>query len=638
MAAASPPTAASQQAATMLCCNCGAAIAPNPSSMCAHCLSSKVDITEGISTQLTVHRCRGCERWLKPGWIDAELESAELMALCIKKVRGLQKVKLIDAQWIWTEPHSMRLKVKLTIQKEVIGHTILQQSFVAEFIVRNRQCEECAKQYTDGTWKSVVQVRQRVDHKRTFYYLEQLLLKHNAHSRALSIQSFRDGMDFYFTERNEAVRFVDFMQSVVPVRVKNTKKLISSDNHSNLFNYKFTHLMNIVPFCKDDVVVLPRQLARQLGDISPLVLVERVTSLVHLVDPLTCDRASFDITCFTKISDSDKAGGWSAAVFSSPRLIEYIILGVEAALPPQRAGAASQVFRSKTRLAAVEVARASDLGVNDIRFRTMTHLGHLLNAGDTVLGYDVASGTGNMEDDERERIEKRQALPDVVLVRKLYGAESKKRGWRLRKLQVDVVEEDAVARRDVHQTEQRDYETFMQQLEGDREMRKQVNLYRDERAAAGLAVDMDEQEAMAAPGDSDLGSGGLGGGAADDAAAAASGAAGPDDEEELRPEELLAGLTLDDDDAVPDEEDVRYLRGDHLKFEVPVCEPQTLPNRASSCNVSSFPLLAPCALYFLGYTQEEVTAAAAAASAAQTAAAAEFLKAPPQTGTNYNFL
>ena len=576
---ASGDDATAAQAATVLCCNCGTAIAPNSSSMCAQCLSSKVDITEGISTQLTVHRCRGCERWLKPGWIDADMESAELMALCIKKVKGLQRVKLIDAQWIWTEPHSMRLKVKLTIQKEVVGHTILQQSFVAEFVVRNRQCDECAKQYTDGTWKSVVQVRQRADHKRTFYYLEQLLLKHNAHARALSIQSFRDGMDFYFTERNEAVRFVDFLQSVVPVRVKNTKKLISSDNHSNLFNYKFSHLMNIVPFCKDDVVVLPRQLARQLGDITPLVLVERVTSLVHLVDPLTCDRASFDITCFTKISDSDKSGGWSAPVFSAPRLVEYIILGVEAALPPQRAGAASQVFRSKTRLAAVEGARATDLGVNDIRFRTMTHLGHLLNAGDTVLGYDVASGVGNMDDDERARIEKRQALPDVVLVRKLYGAESKKRGWRLRKLQVDVVEEDAVGRRDVHAAEERDYETFLQQLEGDREMRKQINLYSDEPArAAGLDVDMSEGGGSGRPGQrakgasglaasaDPMGSGGGGGGGVEEEA---------EDEEALRVEELLMGLSLDDDEAAPDEEDARFLRGDHLKFEVSVSSPRS---------------------------------------------------------------
>lgn len=32
------------------------------------------------------------------------------------------------------------------------------------------------------------QVRQRVDHKRTFLHLEQLILKHNAHAQALQIQ------------------------------------------------------------------------------------------------------------------------------------------------------------------------------------------------------------------------------------------------------------------------------------------------------------------------------------------------------------------------------------------------------------------------------------------------------------------
>ena len=29
--------------------------------------------------------------------------------------------------WIWTEPHSMRLKIKITIQKEVMNGAILQQ-------------------------------------------------------------------------------------------------------------------------------------------------------------------------------------------------------------------------------------------------------------------------------------------------------------------------------------------------------------------------------------------------------------------------------------------------------------------------------------------------------------------------------
>ena len=72
--------------AKMLCVHCGSTIEPNATSMCLQCLSSRIDITEGISTQLTVHRCRGCERWLKPNWITADLESPELLGLCIKKV------------------------------------------------------------------------------------------------------------------------------------------------------------------------------------------------------------------------------------------------------------------------------------------------------------------------------------------------------------------------------------------------------------------------------------------------------------------------------------------------------------------------------------------------------------------------
>lgn len=69
-----------------------------------------------------MHWCKGCERYLQPPniWVPCALESKELLALCLKKLRGLSKVRLVDAGFIWTEPHSKRLKVKLTIQKEVI--------------------------------------------------------------------------------------------------------------------------------------------------------------------------------------------------------------------------------------------------------------------------------------------------------------------------------------------------------------------------------------------------------------------------------------------------------------------------------------------------------------------------------------
>ena len=39
--------------------------------------------------------------------------------MCLKRLKGLTKVHLVDAGFLWTEPHSNRLKVKLRIQKEV---------------------------------------------------------------------------------------------------------------------------------------------------------------------------------------------------------------------------------------------------------------------------------------------------------------------------------------------------------------------------------------------------------------------------------------------------------------------------------------------------------------------------------------
>ena len=125
------------------------------------------------------------------------LESRELMALCLSNVSGLKATKgsglrtrLIDAAWIWTEPHSMRLKVRLTIQKEVQQGTILQQAFTVAFVVRNQQCLDCQAEYRQGSWKSLVQVRQRVSHKRTFLYLEQLILKHGGKNDHVILQLF----------------------------------------------------------------------------------------------------------------------------------------------------------------------------------------------------------------------------------------------------------------------------------------------------------------------------------------------------------------------------------------------------------------------------------------------------------------
>lgn len=228
---------------------------------------------------------------MRPPWVACDRESKELLAICLKKINGLNKVHLVDANFLWTEPHSRRLKVKLVIQKDVMNGAKLQQTFAVEVQLQNQQCDACQRSYTDHKWRAQVQVRQKVDHKKTFYLLEQLILKHNAHQKCIDVEQVREGVNFAFSERSHALKFIDFLNNVVPTRTKAAKQLISEDIQNADKNYKFTFSVEMVPLCKDDLVVLPKNTAGSMGNIDPLVLVYRVAAGVYAVDPRTLQMA-----------------------------------------------------------------------------------------------------------------------------------------------------------------------------------------------------------------------------------------------------------------------------------------------------------------------------------------------------------
>jgi len=236
--------------------------------MCANCIRTRTDITEGIPKSVPLQNCRNCGRYLNPpkAWTTCQPESKELMQICLKRIKGLNKVKLIDASFIWTEPHSKRLKLKLTIQKEVYSGVILQQVFVVEMVIHNFQCNNCHMVAAQNTWRAAVQVRQKVDHKRTFYLLEQLILKYKAHQQTVSVKEVPDGVDFYFLCRHHAMKFQEFVVGVVPCRKKvASEQLISEDFNNNKINAKWTFSAEIVPVCKDDVICIhPRQYSQQV--------------------------------------------------------------------------------------------------------------------------------------------------------------------------------------------------------------------------------------------------------------------------------------------------------------------------------------------------------------------------------------
>lgn len=372
---------------------------------------TQVDITEGIQKQCTVMYCKECQRYLQPPkhWIRADLESKELLTFCIKRIKGLNKVKLVDAGFIWTEPHSKRLKTKLTIQKEVLNGAILQQTFVTEFVVDWHMCDACSRAAANSDqWTACVQVRQKVEHKRTFLYLEQLILKHGMEANTIGIKSQPDGLDFYYGSRSHGLKMVDFLQNVVPVRARHDKQLVSHDANNNSYNYQYTFMIEIVPICKEDIVCLPRKVALGLGGIGPIMLTTRVGSSLQFTDPHTMRQVWVDAAQYYRNP--------YRSVGTSRMFIEYMVLDIEPVQGLPQSG--------KYLLADVQVARMSDFGVNDNILSARTHLGHHLQAGDTALGYDLASL--QIVDPELEKYRRGIQLPDVLLVKKSY--QEKRRG------------------------------------------------------------------------------------------------------------------------------------------------------------------------------------------------------------------
>nr|ABV28352.1 nonsense-mediated mRNA decary protein 3 [Taiwania cryptomerioides] len=467
----------------VLCCMCGISMPPNAANMCVNCIRSQVDITEGLQKHVTILHCPECSSYLQPPktWIKAQLESKELLTFCIKRLKNLNKVRLVHAEFIWTEPHSKRIKIKLRIQKEVLNGAILEQAYVVEYVQQENMCDNCRRVQTNpDQYVAVVQVRQHVSHRRTFFYLEQLILKHGAASQAVNIKQVHEGVDFYFANRSHGSKFVNFLGSVVPTLNRNDKQLVSQDIKNSTYNYKYTFSVQICPICKEDLICLPPKVSSSLGNLGPLVLCTKVSTNIMLLDPFTSRHAFMDANQYWRVP--------FRPLLSGRQLVEYIVLDIEVNVGLITVGG------MKYSLADAQVARVSDFGKNDTIFNVKTHLGHLLNPGDYALGFDLyGANTNDLEMDKYKGLN----LPDVVLVKKSYEEKrQKKRGkprpWKLNNLPMEV--EPSSKGRTEDAKEVQDYEKFLEELEEDQEMRSKIALYRNKNYQPSETASMTDGE------------------------------------------------------------------------------------------------------------------------------------------------
>ncbi|XP_043696203.1 60S ribosomal export protein NMD3-like [Telopea speciosissima] len=457
-----------QTIGSVLCCKCGIPMAPNAANMCVKCLRSEVDITEGLQKHVIIMHCPECDTYLQPPrtWIKAQLESKELLTFCVKRLKNLNKVRLVHAEFVWTEPHSKRIKVRLRVQKEVLNGAILEQAYVVEYVQQDHMCESCSRaQANPDQWVAAVQLRQHVSHRRTFFYLEQVILRHDAAVSCIKITQMDQGVDFYFANRSHAVKFVEFLGKVTPIRSRSDKQLVSHDSKSNNYNYKYTFSVELCPICREDLICLPPKVASSLGNLGPLVLCTKVSNSLTLLDPFTLRHSFMDADQYWRAS--------FASLLSSRQLVEYIVLDVE----PMSAEV--NVGGSKYALADAQVARVSDFGKNDKIFNIRTHLGHILNPGDYALGYDLyGANTNDIQLDKFKGL----IIPEAILIKKSYEEKRQKRrgkprNWKLKSLNMEV-DSSTKARIDEEKMNN-EYEEFLKDLEENPELRFNISLYRN---------------------------------------------------------------------------------------------------------------------------------------------------------------
>ena len=128
-----------------------------------------------------------------------------MLSLCLKRLPALEDDKYIsnnnnnnvsnnhvtDALWVWTEPNSMRLKVRITVRTKVgeSQNTVMQQRCLITNVIRFKQCPECNRASTTH---------------RGLLMLEMILAKHaTIRSNILSAETARKALFFIFA------RFLD---------------------------------------------------------------------------------------------------------------------------------------------------------------------------------------------------------------------------------------------------------------------------------------------------------------------------------------------------------------------------------------------------------------------------------------------
>ena len=519
----------------IICCICGVSMDANSEGICEACAKKNIDITTGITKVASLTYCRTCDRFKKPPWMKVERESQDMMNLCLSKIKGLNKVQVIDSSFVWTEPHSKEIKIKITIQKE-LNKSLISTSFIITFKEDWTQCEDCKKTFTPHQWRAVVQLRQKVNHKRTFLFLEQVILKHKAQNKALNIKEHPEGVDFYFSNKAQANSFCSFVHEFLICQSKTSRQLISVDEKSNEAEYKESFRLEIAPVCQDDLVILNEEQYKKLGSIGPVLLCYKQVNSLKFIDPISFEtldldnntywryelKSYIDRKClseflilsveeevdYKKIAEKDKSMRIIKKIVSKKNKKEKMDIdtnndndnSVNINLNETKNSIKSNMTNSskymerlekkleekKIKIVNVKCIRNSEKEENKEIIEIRSFLGRKMRPGDVYYGYDLTRI--NISDENEEFLSKKKGkIPDIILVKKKYN--NYRRIFKLKHLKMDVDGEDNEQSEDEEEQEKNNEKK--KKKKGKKKFKKKHN-NKNKNKAKNLEKDRDE--------------------------------------------------------------------------------------------------------------------------------------------------
>lgn len=423
------------------CCICGTLIEPNNMNMCVDCLRDRTKFADNVPTTSSIIYCRSCGRYQtgKTTWSHMELDSPELLQLCIKRLSGMKDKRVKDAKFLFTEPHSRRIRISLTLEQDSINDSVLRQTIIPTFVVNLMQCPSCCENATPRDhWIAKVQLRQSAKSKRTIFWIEQQILSHNAHAGASTIQKKHDGIDFHFNDKAAASRFVNYLKTITPAQVVESSKIMGEDVQCGTVDLRFSYSVRIPPINRQDMIILPKFLVSSTGNKSHVAICRKMAKNIRLVDPLSGNNITVDAATYWK-NPFDPA-------LTTEHLRRFIVLSIDVI---------------DGNYADVEL---TDEETYQDRILTKTHLGNVLVENELCLAYDLRV---SVVSDKAEEVFKKYGIPEVIVVGRTKSETRRKRAWHVKEL--------APYDDDVHE----EFEEFLDELEEDPELRQDIKIYKN---------------------------------------------------------------------------------------------------------------------------------------------------------------